>query len=75
MQEPNGTLRDLYVDLPPGVVGDPNATATKCTLNQLDESHNGKGEGGAAGCPPAAALGHLILNWSRSIADGNFGTR
>jgi hypothetical protein len=72
VQEPNGTLRDLYVDLPPGVAGDPNATATKCTLNQLDELNNGFG--GAAGCPPAAALGHLILNWSPSIADGRYGT-
>ncbi len=70
VQEPNGTLRDLYVDLPPGVVGDPNATATKCTLNQLDE----EGLRGAAGCPPAAALGHLVLRWSDSIADGKFGT-
>ncbi len=72
VQEPNGTLRDLYVDLPPGVAGDPNATATKCTLNQLDEFHLGRG--GAAGCPPEAALGHLILNWSHSIPTGRFGT-
>jgi hypothetical protein len=72
VQEPNGTLRDLYVDLPPGVAGDPNATATKCTLNQLDEFNLGKG--GAVGCPPAAALGHLILNWSPSTTAGKFGT-
>ena len=33
--EPDGVLRDVTVDLPPGFVGDPNATPKKCTGQEL----------------------------------------
>ena len=61
-QEPDGTLKDLYVDLPPGVVGDPNATTKKCTLKELDGQH----------CPPESALGSLTLNWGHTLSTGEF---
>ncbi len=32
---PDARLRNVQVDLPPGLVGDPNATLTKCTMDQL----------------------------------------
>ncbi len=68
VQEPDGALKDLFVDLPPGVVGDPNATAKKCTLAELDSSANGEGE--RVGCPKEAGLGNLSLNWSKLVAGG-----
>jgi NHL repeat len=33
VREPDGTLKDLALDLPPGLVGNPNATPKKCTLS------------------------------------------
>ena len=59
VQEPDGTLKNLAVDLPPGLVGDPNATSKKCTLNQLDEEH--RAYAAAVGCPAEAVLGRLSL--------------
>ena len=35
MRLPDGVLRDVTVDLPPGFVGDPNATPKKCTGQEL----------------------------------------
>ena len=32
---PDGVLRDVTIDLPPGFVGDPNATSKKCTGQEL----------------------------------------
>ena len=32
---PDGVLRDVTVDLPPGFVGDPNATPQKCAADEL----------------------------------------
>ena len=32
---PDGVLRDVKIDLPPGFVGDPNATSKKCTSQEL----------------------------------------
>jgi hypothetical protein len=40
VQEPDGTVRDLALDFPPGMVGDPNATTRKCTLNELRKEEN-----------------------------------
>jgi hypothetical protein len=36
--QPNGNVKDVIVDLPPGVVGDPNATP-HCTVTQLDNNN------------------------------------
>ncbi len=72
VQEPDGTLKDLFVDLPPGVVGDPNATAKKCTQAQLFEL-NGRNHGSSsAECPAEAALGHLALKWAGQTTDGTY---
>ncbi len=62
--EPDGTVKDLFVDLPPGVVGDPNATAKKCTQANL--------QGRLVPCPAEAALGHLALKWGFQTTDGGY---
>ncbi len=66
--QPDGTIKDLTVDLPPGLVGDPNATAKKCTLKQLDEHSGGvsNGGGGDEGCPAESVLGVLELEWANT---------
>jgi hypothetical protein len=53
---PDGILRDVTVDLPPGFVGDPNATSKKCTGAELR----------ANSCPLEASVGVLYLNWSEA---------
>ncbi len=68
-REPDGTLKDLRVDLPPGLVGDPNATKKKCTLNDLDEGNNG---GGPVGCPAESYLGQLQLIWAEHVFDSGY---
>jgi DNA-binding beta-propeller fold protein YncE len=66
VREPAGTLRNLTVDLPPGLVGDPNATAKKCTLSKLFEEKAGatKTEGG---CPPESRLGTFKAKWDEHV--------
>ena len=74
VQEPDGALKDLYVDFPPGVVGDPNATVKKCTLSELDEFNDKSAEGTkGGGCPEGAALGELKVRWSAQIPAGSEG--
>jgi DNA-binding beta-propeller fold protein YncE len=58
LREPDGVLRDVTVDLPPGFVGDPNATSQKCTGQQL--------RAGFGNCPPASRVGLLSLQWSEA---------
>ncbi|HEV7494819.1 NHL repeat-containing protein [Baekduia sp.] len=55
---PDGDLKDLRVDLPPGFVGDPDATP-HCT--QVD--FNGDFSLGIGGCPDDTVIGyvHLVL--------------
>ena len=67
-REPDGTLKDLRVDLPPGLVGNPNATKKKCTLNNLDENN----KGGTVGCPAESYLGQLQALWSELVAAGTY---
>jgi hypothetical protein len=69
-QEPNGALKNLTVDLPAGVVGDPNATARKCTLDQLASSAGGSDDGN---CPPEAKVGQITFEWSKLLADESIG--
>ena len=68
LREPDGVLRDLTVDLPPGFVGDPNATSQKCTDSQL--------QAGWGNCPPESRVGQLYLSWSeqepRATEHSNF---
>jgi DNA-binding beta-propeller fold protein YncE len=63
IQEPEGTIRDLKTELPPGLVGDPNATPKKCTLIQLRS-------GGEGECPSQSAVGLLQLSWTKLITYG-----
>jgi hypothetical protein len=48
---PAGNVKDVTVDLPPGFFGDPNATAKKCTLEEL--SNGGLGDT----CPAESEIG------------------
>jgi NHL repeat len=70
VREPDGTLKDLAVDLPPGLVGDPNATAKKCTLQQLiyDEGLGAQ----ESLCPGSSRLGDLHLEYSNHIYYGSY---
>jgi hypothetical protein len=47
---PEGNVKDLRVELPPGLIGNPGATP-KCTIQELD-----RGE-----CPPATQIGRITL--------------
>ena len=54
---PDETVRDIITDLPPGLVGDPNATPVKCTLTELEPKISENGGGGH--CPPDSQVGIL----------------
>jgi DNA-binding beta-propeller fold protein YncE len=54
--QPDGNAKDIVVDLPPGLVGDPNATAKKCTLRQLDTHPSSYFENE---CPVESEVGEL----------------
>ena len=59
-----GDARDLITDLPPGLVGDPNATPKKCALKQLDTTGDKVGEPQRSGletCPAESAVGELAV--------------
>jgi hypothetical protein len=58
--QPDGNLKDVIVDLPPGFVGDPNATAKKCRLTELDKSDN---VGGERFCPTESQVGELEVEF------------
>ncbi len=53
---PNGVLRNVKIDLPPGFVGNPNAPSQKCTGEALREDS----------CSPEAHVGVLNLKWSEN---------
>ena len=55
LPEPDGVLRDVTVDLPPGLIGDPDATSKKCTAQEL---RPWPGQ-----CPPNSRVGELKLGW------------
>jgi hypothetical protein len=59
--QPDGNVKDVITDLPPGLVGDPNATAKKCTLRQLETpATNDKGGGY---CPAQSQVGELEVEF------------
>lgn len=61
--QPDGNFKDVIVDLPPGFVGNPNATGAKCTLRQLEtEAERGGGNGGEE-CPLEAIVGELEVEF------------
>ncbi len=53
---PNGVLRNVKIDLPPGFVGNPNAPSQHCTGQELEVEE----------CPLEALVGKLILQWSEN---------
>ncbi len=58
---PDGVLRNVKIDLPPGFVGDPNAPSQHCTGQEL------QGANGAS-CPFESFVGELELRWSENQA-------
>jgi DNA-binding beta-propeller fold protein YncE len=58
MTQPDGNFKDLITNLPPGLVGDPNGTAKKCTLKQLDKQQQGGEQ-----CPPDSFVGTLEVEF------------
>ena len=61
--EPAGNLKDLIVNLPPGLIGDPDATV-KCTLKQLEGGRlEQETETEVETCPPASQIGVLLLEF------------
>jgi DNA-binding beta-propeller fold protein YncE len=54
--QPDGNAKDVIVDLPPGLVGDPNATTQKCTLAELDAHKSNFKENE---CPIDSEVGEL----------------
>jgi hypothetical protein len=66
-REPAGTPRDYKIDLPPGLAGDPNATAKRCELNQLFNETGFNVEHHEGGCPPESMLGTFEVNWDPHV--------
>jgi hypothetical protein len=67
---PDGALKDLTEDLPPGLVGNPNATPKKCTVEQMLEQQESVEAN--KGCPAEALIGHLHVEYSSHIEDGQY---
>ena len=59
--QPDGNVQQIVVDLPPGLIGDPNATGAKCTLEQL-ETARGENNGGGH-CPAESEIGRLEVEF------------
>ena len=51
---PDGYVKDVVADLPPGLVGDPSATPVKCSVSELLSANPGTGTGG---CPISSQVG------------------
>jgi DNA-binding beta-propeller fold protein YncE len=62
VREPDGTVRDLALNFPPGMVGDPNATTKKCTQAELLNER----------CPLESFVGVWNLVFPTHIAFGTF---
>ncbi|HEV3094025.1 MAG TPA: hypothetical protein VGY30_05865 [Solirubrobacteraceae bacterium] len=56
-------MRDVFVNLPPGLLGNVNAVA-KCTVEQLN---NSPGFEAYSLCPTNSQVGTITLNWNISI--------
>jgi hypothetical protein len=52
---PDGNFKDVAVDLPPGFVGDPNATTKRCTVEELVPITDPQ----ESACPVESELGEL----------------
>jgi hypothetical protein len=58
---PDGNMKDVTVGLPPGLIGDPNATP-KCTIEDLDNNN----------CSGASQVGMLMLNDTLDALEGPY---
>jgi hypothetical protein len=56
-----GEVRDIDVALPPGMVGNPDATATRCTREQFDTQT----------CPKTSVVGNVRVH-TRSVGESTF---
>jgi hypothetical protein len=52
------SLRDLFIDLPPGLLGNPRAVGSICTFRAVDET------GSTEVCPASAAVGGITIETS-----------
>ncbi|HWY17101.1 MAG TPA: hypothetical protein VNY27_00155 [Solirubrobacteraceae bacterium] len=67
--QPDGTFKDVIVDLPPGLVGDPNATPAKCSLAEMDVTGEVLGVSGHPPfppCPTESVVGELEVEFGES---------
>jgi hypothetical protein len=60
---PDGNFKDVIVNLPPGLFGDPNATTKKCTLQELSPKGSFEAE-----CPADSLVGELEVEY---LEEGN----
>ncbi len=67
---PAGTVKDIIVNPPPGLVGDPNATEAKCTLAELEEGEGLAGE--APPCPLGSRVGELYIETGGRYGTGSY---
>ena len=74
LQPDGGASRDVIVDLPPGLIGDPNATAKKCTLKELDTPTLTTNGNNGGSCPAEAAIGELEVEFGDSAGLGHLPT-
>ena len=59
---PVDSTKDIIVTLPPGLVGNPDATAKTCALRELDSGFwNNQDEEFDTGCPHESKVGELYL--------------
>jgi hypothetical protein len=63
---PNDNPKDIEVNLPPGVIVNPDATPTRCTEVELDRSSEGEAE-----CPPSSAVGVLSVDLGDFLGELN----
>ncbi len=68
VNQPDGKPRDILVDLPPGLVGDPNATPVKCKLAQIEPVF-GENHGGSR-CPAESQVGVLEVEFGDRADEG-----
>lgn len=62
--EPDGNFKEIITDFPPGVVADPNATAKRCTLQELVPGTLDNN------CPPESIVGELEVQFGQGYNQG-----
>lgn len=55
--EPDGQVKEVQVDLPPGLIGNPTVVPAQCTMEQLLDTRVGNG----GSCPVSAQLGTATI--------------